>query len=267
MNSMWHEVVVVVSQTAADLLSEKLIELGSQGTVFDDHKDDSNLRKVRAYYPTSVNIEAIIGEITHYLNILQTNDIPVGKVDIRSTLLEDADWNTQWKQFFHPTRVGEHFIIKPSWEDVMAQPDDLIIEIDPGMAFGTGLHASTRLMLRLMEQYLRPGNMVLDVGVGSGILTIAAARLGASYVYSVDIDAEAIGIARENVTRNSHITSQVSALEDRIELEVGSLDTIRVAERFDCILMNIRPNIVLPLIPYAQSVFTNRWGCRDFRDP
>lgn len=253
MKFIWQEVTVVVSQTAADLLSEKLIELGSQGTVFHDHEDDPNLCKILAYYPTSVDVDAIITEITRYLDRLQTTEISPGNVDIRSTLLEDTDWNAEWKKFFHPTRIGKHFIIKPSWEEWAAQPDDLIIEIDPGMAFGTGLHASTRLMLRLMEQYLRPGNRVLDVGVGSGILTIAAARLGASYVYGVDIDAEAVQIAWGNVVRNAGLTPQAEVLQDRIELEVGSLDTITVNERFDCILMNIRPNIILPLIPYAEA--------------
>lgn len=255
MKSIWQEVVVVISQTAAELLSEKLIELGSQGTVFNDHDTDPNLCKIRAYYPDSMNVDVIISELKRYLEILRANDLDISPdtVDIRSTLFEDADWNIRWKQFFHPTRVGKHFLIKPSWEDNAVQPEDLIIEIDPGMAFGTGLHASTRLMLQLMERYLRPGNMVLDVGVGSGILTIAAALLGASYVYGVDIDAEAVEIARENVRRNSSLSPQVPTLENRIELEVGSLDTITVTETFDCILMNIRPNIILPLIPYAQA--------------
>lgn len=253
MKPIWQEVIVVTSQAAAELVSDKLIELGSQGTVFDDDPRSADLCKITAYYPMSADVETIMREVTRYLDLLKTYDIPIGNPEVLSRILEDADWATQWKHFFKPVRIGKHLVIKPSWETFTAQPEDLIIEIDPGMAFGTGLHASTRLMLTLMEQYLRPGNMVLDVGIGSGILTIAAALLGASYVLGVDIDAEAVEVARENVIKNSRIVPQVSRLEDRVELEVGSLDTLTTSERFDCILMNIRPNIILPLMPYAKT--------------
>ena len=249
----WQEVIVATSQAAADLVSDKLIELGSQGTVFDEDAKSADLCRITAYYPASIDIEAILREITRYLDLLKTYDIPVGNPEILSRVLEDSDWAGQWKRFFHPVRIGQRLIIKPSWEKFDAQPEDVIIEIDPGMAFGTGLHASTRLMLTLMEQYLHPGNMVLDVGIGSGILTIAAALLGANYVLGVDIDAEAVEVARENVVKNSRLAPQVSRLEDRIELEVGSLDTLATSERFDCILMNIRPNIILPLMPYVET--------------
>ncbi|GAK59681.1 ribosomal protein L11 methyltransferase [Candidatus Vecturithrix granuli] len=253
MKPIWQEVIVVTSQVAADLVSDKLIELGSQGTVFDEDTRSADLCKITAYYPMSMDIKVIIQEVIRYLEVLKAHDIPIGNPEVLSKILEDTDWAGQWKRFFKPIRIGKHLVIKPSWEKFEARPEDLIIEIDPGMAFGTGLHASTRLMLTLMEQYLRPGNMVLDVGIGSGILTIAAARLGANHVLGVDVDAEAIEVACENVVKNSRIASQVSRLEDRIELEVGSLDTLTTSERFDCILMNIRPNIILPLMPYAET--------------
>lgn len=250
---IWQEISVVISHVAADLVSEKLIELGSQGTVFHDDPGPGDVCKITAYYPVSTDIEAILQQVKQYLDLLKTYDIPIGHPKIFSGVLEGSDWATQWKHFFHPIRIGEHLVIKPSWEQFEARPEDIIIEIDPGMAFGTGLHASTRLMLVLMERYLRSGNTVLDVGVGSGILTIAAAQLGANSVLGIDIDAEAVKVARENVMKNSKIAPQAVGLEKRIKFEVGSLDTLTTSEHFDCILMNIRPDIILPLIPYAET--------------
>ena len=253
MNEQWREIIITTSRLAADAISDKLIELGSQGTVFEDHVTDPERCRIKAYYAQSLDIKPLITQIEEYLEILQANGIPVGKTKIVSEVIESVDWSSNWKQYFKPLRVGEHFVIKPSWESFECQSEDIVVEIDPGMAFGTGLHASTRLMLMLLEHYMRPENMVLDVGVGSGILSIAAAHLGARYVLGVDIDAEAVDIARENVRKNARVSSQQETLEKRIELQVGSLDTLTISRKFDCIMMNIRPNIILPLFSYATA--------------
>jgi ribosomal protein L11 methyltransferase len=123
----------------------------------------------------------------------------------------EEDWATAWKEFYHPMRFGRRLVVKPSWRVFQAGPDDLVIELDPGMAFGTGLHQTTAMCLALLEDYVRPGATVLDQGTGSGILAIAAARLGARRVIAVDCSEVAVAAARENVARNG-LSSAIQVL-------------------------------------------------------
>lgn len=247
------EIAVVTSKEAADLISNRLIELGSQGTVFEDHPDDATAYLVKAYYLLSLNTDKLVEQLERYLRELEQLGIDVGNGEVISKWIENLDWRSNWKHYFKPVRVGKNLVIKPPWETFDRCSSDIVIDIEPGMAFGTGLHASTRLALALLEHYLRKGDNVLDIGVGSGVLSIAAAYLGADYVLGVDIDAEAVAIARENVQRNASDSDQEPLLHNRIELLVGSIDTLPIARQFDCIVMNLRPNIILPLIPYVKA--------------
>jgi len=248
----WVELSLITSQEAAEVVSERFIEHGSQGTVFEDHPDHASWCVVKAYYPQSVDMSVLQEQMRRYLKELQQLGIESGPAEMTTKLIAQEDWSSNWKQYFTPFRIGKRLVIKPSWETFEENPDDLLIDIDPGMAFGTGLHESTRLCLRLLEQYVHPDYCVLDVGTGSGILSLAAARLGAKFVMGLDVDAEAIDIARENVAHNAARFDP--SLSQRIELQVGSLDTIQIIEKFDCIVMNIRPNIILPLIPYTEAI-------------
>lgn len=118
------------------------------------------------------------------------------------TLRDDSEWKDAWKEYYHTAQVSEKFVVKPTWEDAHVDDGLFVIEIDPGMAFGTGTHETTSLSLRLMEKYVKPGDKVLDVGTGSGILAIAAAKLGASEVLGIDIDEDAVRVANENINNN-----------------------------------------------------------------
>jgi ribosomal protein L11 methyltransferase len=254
MTETWIEIAVVTSQAAAEVIANRLMELGSQGTVSEDHPDDPNACTIKAYYPQSINESNVLEHIRQYLAELQQLGDDIGSGDISSKSLEPTDWSSDWKQYFKPFRVGNHLVIKPSWEPFDTRDTDLVIEIDPGMAFGTGLHASTRLALRLLERYVHPGDHVLDVGAGSGVLGITAARLGADYVLGVDTDAEALAIARENVRRNALERDPAHPDQPHIELLVGSIDTIPIAGKFDCVVMNIRSNVIVQLMPYVKSL-------------
>ena len=253
MNEQWNTLSVIVAQIAADVVSNRFVELGSQGTVFEDVATPPEHCRVLAYYPESANMPELMAQMQEYLNELRELGEYIGEASITSDVLENCDWTSNWKQFFKPTRVGRHLVIKPSWETFTPESDDIVIEIDPGMAFGSGLHASTRLAIALLELYMRPGGLMLDVGVGSGILSIAAARLGAEFVLGVDIDPDAIEVARENVRKNAELTADRDILNVRVVLKVGSLDTLDIPKRFDCIVMNIRPNVITSLMPYAAS--------------
>jgi ribosomal protein L11 methyltransferase len=207
----------------------------------EDDPANPEICRVQAYYPETYAEPELVADLQTYLTALPQCDVAIGDGTVNVKRIKDADWSSNWKDHFKPFRVGQHLIIKPSWEQYAVQPDDLILEIDPGMAFGTGLHASTRLVLTLLEQQNCQNARVLDVGTGSGILSIAAARLGAQTVVGVDHDAEALAIAQANVAHN--------ALADRIIMLVGSPEYLALDIPFDYVLMNIRPKTILELIP------------------
>ncbi len=248
----WIELAVMISQETADALSDHLIGYGSQGVVLEDVPHHPAWTVVKAYYEESVDMAVLKIQVKQYLTELQELGVECGPGEITTTSIAQEDWSSNWKQYFKPLRVGKHFVIKPSWEPFAAEAGDLLIDIDPGMAFGTGLHESTQLCLQLLEQYMPVGSRVLDVGTGSGILSLAAARLGAEWVLGLDVDAEAVEIARENVAVNAARFDH--SLNQRIQIQVGSLDTIQIAEKFECIVMNIRPNVILPLIPHTEQI-------------
>lgn len=135
----------------------------------------------------------------------------LGELQIRP-LNDNEDWRDNWKQHFTLLRVGQNLVIKPSWIDYEAQPNDVLVELDPGLAFGTGYHPTTYSCLEALEEKVRPGSIVLDVGTGSGILTVAAAKLGASHVTAVDIDGHAVRAAQRNFKRTgiSHLVNAQS---------------------------------------------------------
>ncbi|MEX2282959.1 MAG: 50S ribosomal protein L11 methyltransferase [Gemmatimonadota bacterium] len=163
--------------------------------------------------------------------------------------LPDRDWAEAWKRGLGPRRVGERLIVRPSWTDANARADDIVITIDPQMAFGTGEHASTRGALRLLEAYMPAGARVLDIGTGSAVLAIAAALLGAHAVIGVEADADSLINARENLERN--------AVEQRIELieRLADGDYIKslADPPFDLILANILSGVIIPLLPALRA--------------
>jgi ribosomal protein L11 methyltransferase len=125
---------------------------------------------------------------------------PIPEPQIRT--LREEDWAHAWKKFYKPMRIGQRVVLKPSWEEFTADAADLVVELDPGMAFGTGLHPTTRLCVAALESSVRPGDVILDVGTGSGVLTIVAAKLGAARMVATDIDPIAVAVARENIELN-----------------------------------------------------------------
>ena len=142
-------------------------------------------------------------------------DVDLGSLAMDTVNVHDEDWSEVWKRFYKPFRAGSKLVVKPTWELYDAQPGDLVMEIDPGMAFGSGTHETTGMCLELLEQVMKPGDRVMDVGTGSGILAIGAALLGSENVLAVDIDPTAVKVAKENIAQNH--------MEDRIHAVVGNL--------------------------------------------
>lgn len=179
---------------------------------------------------TRLDIERALG----YMNMM----LPMPQPSYR--VIKDQDWGEEWKAYYKPVRLGERTLIHPRWIDVDPKPDDIVISLDPGMAFGTGTHPTTQLCLEALERMVSPALDVLDLGCGSGILSIAAAKLGAKKVVAVDIDLVAVESTIENATENG--------VRDNIIAEQGSLDTvITSARRYDLVVVNILAKIIIKM--------------------
>jgi len=168
-------------------------------------------------------------------------------VGVTWRLETERDWLADWRRGLGARRVGERIVVTPTWIEPAHAPDDVVITIDPQMAFGTGEHATTRIVLDLLQHVLRPGDRILDVGAGSAILSIAAARLGASAVDAVESDADALDNARENIERNG-TRQQVRLAQARVDLPWLNAR----AETYDGILANILSGVLRPLLPGFQ---------------
>lgn len=170
----------------------------------------------------------------------------------RCVVLEPEDWAESWKAYFPPQHIGHHTVIVPTWIDYARQPGEIILRLDPGMAFGTGLHATTRLCLAALERLVRPGIRVLDVGTGSGILSIAAALQGAGHVQALDIDAVAVEVARQNVAYND-VAALVDVSRGTISAEpsfAGSLDApTHEGTGYALLLVNIFAETIIGMAP------------------
>ncbi|PDV98796.1 50S ribosomal protein L11 methyltransferase [Candidatus Chloroploca asiatica] len=207
----WLECSVEVDQEAVESVAEVLARYGYNGGVVVEPSwtpgdegpefryDPSRPSVLRTYLPLDAQSEEArqrIEQALWYLGHMR----PVGPLQVRT--LAEEDWANAWKEHYTVMHIGARTVIVPSWLEYEARPDDVVLRLDPGMAFGTGLHPTTRLCLSLLEQYVQPGMRTLDLGTGSGILAIAAAKLGARPVFALDNDPVAVQVAAENVAHN-----------------------------------------------------------------
>ena len=224
----WQELTVEVLREAEEAASNILIELGSQGDAIDDSADylgrvgkygevfpevkQVDTVKITAYYPEHVDIDAVEKEVAQRLSALSDFGVNAGDIHYDTQELAEQDWAENWKKYYEPTRISHDLTIVPSWTDYEAKTGEKIIRLDPGMAFGTGTHPTTKMSLFALEQVLRGGETVLDVGTGSGVLSIASSLLGAKSIYAYDLDEVAVRVAQENIdlnagTENIHVAT------------------------------------------------------------
>lgn len=204
--------------------------------------------KVHAYLPIDGNEEEARQRVAEGLwHLSSLGPQFVGDLDTR--IVNEEDWANAWKDYYHVTHIGRRLVIRPSWRDYTPKDDEVVLELDPGMAFGTGLHPTTRMCLEQVEQRVQPGMRILDVGTGSGILALAAAKLGASEIYCIDNSSVAVESARANAAANS--------LEDRITVVLGTLDEAeakRMQGRYDMVLANIIARVIGSIAPHLARV-------------
>lgn len=255
----WIELIVHTTTAGADAVSLLLMDAGSTGTMTEDRADIPDPSKPHGIWeiidpkllesmPEDVLVHAWFDPADHWpdhlshlqeaLRSLKLHNPAYGTLQVEFRSIPDENWGENWKSFYHPLRAGSHFIIRPSWEPYSPLPGDLVIEMDPGMAFGSGYHDTTVLCLSLLEKHLRPGDRVIDVGTGSGILAIGASMLGASQVLAIDIDPDAVRVAKQNVAVNHAANIRV--------MEGNLLD--RTSETCDLCVANIIADIILSFV-------------------
>ncbi|MGD8244440.1 MAG: 50S ribosomal protein L11 methyltransferase [Anaerolineae bacterium] len=238
----WLEVSVEVENEAVEAVAEVLSRYAHRGVVVEAGPDGWNAGPVvvRAYLPTDDELWAKKNRIQEGLwHLGQIQPLP--EPSFRP--VAEEDWTQAWKKRLKVLRIGEHIVIQPSWLDYRREPGDIVIQLDPGMAFGTGLHPTTQMCLSALEEHVQSGMEVLDLGTGSGILAIAAARLKAKHVLAVDHDKQAARVAYTNVVANR--------VQETVTVRQGSLQD--VSGRYDLVVVNILARVIVEMVQQGLS--------------
>jgi ribosomal protein L11 methyltransferase len=253
----WSEVKITFcggnKSQAAELISEIFYDLGVKGVIIDDpyispHDDWApevvplpEDPAVTGYLPVDKRLANQCRRLESSMADLAANQKLNYSITYHS--VDEEDWAESWKEFFWPQEITSRIVVTPTWREYQPQPNQLVIDIDPGMAFGTGTHPTTALCMTMLQTYVKPGLSILDVGTGSGILLITAAKLGATHLTGVDLDPEAIHIARQNLVRNAIPAKHYALLS-------GHLLTM-VKATYDIVVANILAEVILELLDHV----------------
>ena len=257
----WTEVLIKVDPQAVEAVTDILYGLGAQGVAIDEPVDVQRLRedelywdyidekllendteetKIMAYFSEEeTNLPEKIAVIKEKIRNLTEFGLSIGSGTVELSNVNQEDWESAWKQYFKPVHVTDRIVVKPEWEEYSPQEGEIVIEIDPGMAFGTGTHETTSMCINQIEKNLKAGDRVIDIGSGSGILSMAAVLLGAEKATGVDLDPVAVRVALENVELNN--------LQDKIDILHGNLTDV-IREKADIVVANIMADIILILL-------------------
>lgn len=259
----WMELKIDTTAEGCDLAANILYDAGAAGVVIEDPGDARALLRQEEDWdyidPGAINTEGDIVTVKGYLAVNDSlgdlvkmvrerlSDLAIrepgfGPLELATGTVNDWDWAECWKKYYKPLRIGRNIVIKPSWEHYSPKEGDIVVAIDPGMAFGTGTHESTALCIELLEKYISKGCRVIDVGCGSGILSVVAAKLGAGVVEAYDLQAEAVDITRENAKLNG-VDRVVKAQRANL------LDAAK--DRVDIIVSNIVADVIIRMSPRA----------------
>lgn len=253
----WIEVTIKTTTEAVEAITNILDELRTGGVMIEDPKDflfqknneldwdyveEEVFNKsgqdgvlIKTYISEERNVVEVVENIKHRVLSLRDFGIDIGEGSVSLGQVNESDWANEWKKYYKPTKIGQRIVVKPTWEDYKRENGELIIELDPGMAFGTGTHETTSMCIRELEKYVNEDSKVFDIGCGSGILAIAAAKLGAKEVLAVDLDEVAVKVSKENVEENN--------VSDSVEVRHGNLMDV-VKDRADVVVANIIADII-----------------------
>ncbi|EPZ38227.1 Ribosomal protein L11 methyltransferase [Anoxybacillus ayderensis] len=262
----WSEISIHTTHEAVEAISNILHEAGAGGVVIEDPFELTKEREttygeiyqlnpddypeegviIKAYLPVNSFLGETVEEIKQAINNLMLYNIDIGRNKITISEVNEEEWATAWKKYYNPVKISERFTIVPTWETYEpVSSDELIIELDPGMAFGTGTHPTTVMCIQALEKTVKEGDTVVDVGTGSGILSIAAAMLGAKRVHALDLDPVAVESAKLNVKLNK--------VHDVVAVSQNNL-LDRVDEQADVIVANILAEIILRFVDDAYRL-------------
>lgn len=263
----WNKYTLTTTTEAEDLISSMMMDVGIEGIEIEDkvplsERDksqmfvdilpegpaDDGVARISFYLEPEQDNAAILAAVQEGLDEIRSWGVDVGAGTIEASQTEDKDWINNWKEYFHQFYVDD-ILIKPSWEEV--KPEDrekLLIQIDPGTAFGTGMHETTQLCIRQIRKYVTPETVMLDVGTGSGILSIAAIKLGAKYALGTDLDPCAINATRENMEVNGITEEQFSVMIGNI-IDDEEVQKAAGYEKYDIVVANILAEVLVPLTP------------------
>lgn len=270
MDKQWLEIEIVTSSEAADAVTGILYNTGVQGVAIIDSKDVEEKKQssdgfdwvevdfleikngaiVKAYYKEDEKFNEYLQYVKESVMNLEMFGLNKGEGKITVKKVNEEDWENNWKVYYKPTKVGKRIVVKPTWEEYEKSEDEVIIELDPGMAFGTGTHETTRLCMQALEKYVKSDSTVFDIGTGSGILAITAAKLNAKKVIGVDLDPVAVDAAKENVGLNNL---------SNIEILYGNLMDV-VDGKADIVVANILADIIKILAEDVKK-FVVEGGC------
>lgn len=254
----WTEITIKTTTEAVEAVTNILYEQNVGGVSIEDPKDFKFQKKneydwdfveeeifnsgydgviIKTYITEERDVTEDINLIKEKIDGLKEFGIDVGDAIVEISQVDEEDWANEWKNYYKPTKVGEKVVVKPTWEEYEAKEGDLIIELDPGMAFGTGTHETTSMCIQQLEKYVKQDSKVFDIGCGSGILAIAAAKLGANHVVGVDLDPVAVDSSKENIGFNNLNNIEV--------LEGNLLDVVN--GKADIVVANIIAEIICVL--------------------
>ena len=261
----WKKFTLTTTTEAVDLISSMLDDLGVEGIEIEDNvplteketkgmfidilpelPPDEGVAKVSFYLDPEEDVEQILKNVEAGLDKMSAYT-DLGARTLTASETEDKDWINNWKQYFKPFTV-DHILIKPTWEEIPPEhKDKLLIQIDPGTAFGTGMHETTQLCIRQLEKRVKKGEQVLDVGTGSGILGIAALKLGAGHVRGTDLDENAITAVGENLASNQISPEQFEVIQGNI-IDDKRIQDWAGYEAYDLVTANILADVIIPLV-------------------
>lgn len=260
----WIEAKVVFdaeeNPLAGELIANLFFEFDLQGVVEEDpliepaeHWAEDSMGRAQqhaviGYFPKDRQAKSRCRALEEKLAGLKAHSSLLYRISYKE--LDEEDWAEAWKVFFEPQKIGKKIVVKPTWCEYEADPDDIVLELDPGMAFGTGTHPTTALCIRLIETYLHKGDSVLDIGTGSGILMLAAARLGAGFVCGLDKNEMAVKIAETNLRLNGIGPHKFSVTEGNL------VDGIK--EKYDLVVANILTQVIYNLLEDIEKILNDR---------
>lgn len=265
----WIEVSIKTTTGAVEAVANVLYDAGVSGVVIEDPHDititgdddkawdyvDESLIDleqgvtVKGYIPQSVDLMEKVDLIKTSINNLPEYGLDIGTGEVSTLEVNEEDWSTSWKKYYKPTKIGQNIVIKPTWEEYEAKEKEMVIEMDPGMAFGTGTHETTAMCVEKLEKYISNESNVFDIGCGSGILSIVAAKLGARSVIGVDYDKVAVDVSKENISNNQ--------VDDIVEIREGNLMNV-VTEKANIVLANIIADVIIILSKDIKSFLSDK---------